>query len=117
MLVLAGSRALLLFEDAFAVLVELEGSDHAVAGVDGDLGLLTVELVSHDFLNVNASASAVNGLNFALTTLVVASQDLDLVTDANGDGANFVLVLQIFREMGGHHNSAHAAGSGEVSFS
>jgi hypothetical protein len=40
-----------------------------------------------------------------------------LVTDANGDGANFVLVLQIFREMGGHHNSAHTAGSGEVSFS
>ena len=60
-LVLAGGSALLLLEDGLAVLVKLEGGDRAVAGVDGDLSLLTVGLLLYDFLNVNASASAVDG--------------------------------------------------------
>ena len=41
-LVLLGVFSLLLFKDGLAVLVKLEGSDDTVAGVDWDLGLLTV---------------------------------------------------------------------------
>jgi len=95
-LVLAGSGTLLLLEDGLAVLVELEGGDRAVAGVDGDLSLLTVGLLLYDFLNVNASASAVHGLDFAFTTLLGASHDLDLVTLADGHGTNAVLILKVF---------------------
>ena len=116
-LVLAGSGALLLFEDRLAVLVELEGSDSAVAGVDWDLGLLTVGLLLYDFLNVNASASAVNGLNLAFATFEVTSQDFDLVTLADGQSTNIILVLKILGEMAGHQNSADTAWGCEVCFS
>lgn len=117
MLVLAGSSALLLLEDGLTVLVELEGGDSAVARVDGDLSLLTVGLLLYDFLNVNASASAVDGLDLALTTLLGASRDLDLVTLADGHGTNAVLVLEVLGEVGAHHDSTDAAGSGEVGLS
>jgi hypothetical protein len=116
-LVLAGSSTLLLLEDGLAVLVKLKGGDSAVAGVDGDLSLLTVGLLLYDFLNVNASASAVDGLDLALTTLLGASQDLDLVTLADGHGAHAVLVFEVLGEVGAHHDSADAAGSGEVGLS
>jgi len=116
-LVLLGVLLLLLVEDSLAVLVQLESSDNAVAGVNGDLGLLTVGLLSHDFLNVNASASAVNSLDLALTRLKVATHNLDLVTLADGNGADLILVHKVLREVGGHHNSADAAGSSEVRLS
>jgi hypothetical protein len=116
-LVLGGSSALLLLEDALAVLVELEGGDGAVAGVDGDLSLLTVGLLLYDFLNVNASASTVDGLDLAFTTLLGASHDLNLITLADGHGTHAVLVLKVLGEMSAHHDSADAAGSGEVGLS
>ena len=116
-LVLAGGSALLLLEDGLAVLVKLEGGDRAVAGVDRDLSLLTVGLLLYDFLNVNASASAVDGLDLALTTLLGASQDLDLVALADGNGTHAVLILEVLGEVGAHHDSAHAAGGGEVGLS
>ena len=84
-LVLLGVRSLLLFKDGLAVFVQLEGSNDAVAGVDGDLGLLTVGLLSYDFLNVNASASAVDSLYLAFARLKVATDDFDLVTLTDGD--------------------------------
>lgn len=111
------TSALLLLEDALAVLVELEGGDFAVAGVDGDLGLLTVDLLLNDFINVNASASAVDGDDLAFGTLEGAVHDLDLVTLADGHGANVVLVLEVFGEVAGHHDSADTAGGGEVRLS
>jgi len=116
-LVLLGILLLLLVEDGLAVLIELKSSDNTVAGVDGNLGLLAVGLLSHDFLNVNASASAVNGLDLALARLEVATHNLDLIALADGDGTHGVLILKVLREMGGHHNSAGAAVSSEVRFS
>jgi len=92
-LVLAGGSALLPLEDGLAVLVELERGDRAVAGVDRDLSLLTVSLLLYDFLNVNASASTVDSLDLALTTLLGASQDLDLVALADGNGTHAVLIF------------------------
>lgn len=94
-LVLLGVLLLLLVEDGLSVLVQLESSDNAVAGVNGDLGLLTVGLLSHDFLNVNASASAVDSLDLAFTRLEVAAHNLDLIALADGDGTHLVLILKI----------------------
>ena len=85
--------------------------------MDWDLSLLTVGLLLYDFLNVNACASAVNGLNLAFTTFKVASQDFDLVTLADGQSTNIILVLKILGEMARHQNSADTAWSCEVSFS
>ena len=99
MLVLAGSGTLLLLEDGLAVLVELEGGDRAVAGVDGDLSLLTVGLLLYDFLNVNASAAAVHSLDLTITTFEGASHDLDLVTLANWDSTNLIFGFKFFRQM------------------
>ena len=95
MLVLLSVLLLLLVEDGLSVLVQLESSDNAVAGVNGDLGLLTVGLLSHDFLNVNASASAVDSLDLAFTRLEVAAHNLDLIALADGDGTHLVLILKI----------------------
>ena len=108
MLILAGSNSLLTLEEGLAVLVKLKAGDNAVAGVDGELSLLSVGLFLHDFLNVNASAAAVNGLDFAFAALEGASHDLNLVTFADGDGADFVLGFKIFRQVARHHNSANA---------
>lgn len=95
MLVLGDTGALLLLEDGLAVLVKFKGGDHTVAGVHGDLSLLTVGLFLNDFLNVNASAFAVDGVDFAFVVLEAADHDLDLVTLAHGHGANLVLVSEI----------------------
>jgi len=108
--ILGGGDSLLSFEEGFAVLVELEAGHNAVAGVDGKLSLLSVGLLLHDFLNVNASTAAVHSLDLAFTTLEGASHDLDLVSFADGDGADFVLSFKIFRQVARHHNSAHAGG-------
>lgn len=116
-LVLLSVSLLLLFKDGLAVLVELEGGNDTVAGVNWDLRRLTVGFLSSDFLNVNASASAVDGLDLALTTLLSASQDLDLVALADGNGTHAVLILEVLGEVGAHHDSAHAAGGGEVGLS
>ena len=75
-----------------------------------NLNWLFVLLIPGDFLNVNASAAAVNGLDFAFAALEGASHDLNLVTFADGDGADFVLGFKIFRQVARHHNSAHAGG-------
>ena len=94
-LVLLSVSLLLLFKDGLAVLVKLESGNDTVAGVDWDLRLLTVGLLSSDFLNVNASASAVDGLDFALTGLEVASNNLDLVSLADWDRTDLVLVSEV----------------------
>ena len=78
---------------------------------------MTVGFLSSDFLNVNASASAVNSLDLAFTSFEVASNNLDLVSLADGDGADLVLVLEVLGEVGGHQNSADAAGGSEVRLS
>ena len=105
-----GSDSLLPFEEGFAVLIELEAGHNAVAGVNGELGLLSVGLLLHDFLNVYASAATVHSLNLAFAAFEGASHDLDLISLADGDGADFVLSFKIFRQVARHHNSAHAGG-------
>ena len=88
---LVASGSLFAVEEGLAVLVETQVRNNAIAGVNRDLGLLSVGLLLHELLNVNAPFAAVNFSDFALTVLVGSADDLDGVTVANGDGAGLVL--------------------------
>ena len=116
-LVLGVLAALLLFEDSLAVLIKLKSSDDTVAWVDWNVGLLTVGLLLNDFLNVNASASAVDRVDFAFVVTEAADHDLDLVALADWDGADLVLVTELAGKVAAHHDSADAAWGGEVGLS
>ena len=91
MLVVASS--LLSLEEVLAVSILLERGDKAVGSGDGDLSLLTVGLLLNDFLNVEASSSAVDRGDFTFTALVAAAHDLDLVTLSDWDASHTVLVV------------------------
>jgi hypothetical protein len=117
LVLIVGNLAVLSLKGGLAALVELKSGDHAVAGVDGELGLLTVLLLLNDFLNVNASASAVDRLDLALGVLLVADHNLDLVALADGEGAHIVLFDKVLREPAAHHGSTDTAGSGEIGLS
>jgi hypothetical protein len=99
-LVFIGRRALLAFEELLAVFIKFEGDDLAVGGVDGDLRLLSVDLLLHDLVDVDAPSAAVHRHNFAFTVLVCASQDFHAVALAYGDGADFVLLAEVLRQVG-----------------
>ena len=105
-LVLVASSSLLAVEERLAVLVETEAGHNAVAGVNGDLGLLSVCLLLDELLNVDAPPATVNFNDFALTVLVRSTDDLDGIAVANGDGASLILGREVFAELGGHHLSA-----------
>ena len=109
--------ALLAGEEGLAVLVESEVGDLHVGGVDGDLSLLAVRLLFDEFLNVDAPSAAVNFSNFAFAVLVGATDNLDSVTIANGNGAGHVLAGELLAQLRGHHSPAEGGGGSEVSLS
>lgn len=74
-------------EDSTAILVELEGGDDDVAGVDADGGAGAVRLVPLHTLNVDDPLLAVHLDDLALTTLVLPSDNADFIIFADGDGA------------------------------
>ena len=112
---LAGlSHSLLSLKKCLAVLVELKSGDHAVRGMDGDLMLLSITLLSDDFLNVDAPSSAVDGLHLTLSAFVGTAHDLDLVTLSHGNRSNVVLLFKICRQVTAHELSSDAGRSGEV---
>ena len=113
-LMLVASGSLLAFEEVFAVLVEAQIGDDAVAGVDRDLGLLSVRLLLDELLNVDAPFAAVNFSDFALTILVGSADDLDSVTVANGDGAGLILSRKFLAQLGRHHAATDRGGCREV---
>lgn len=125
MLVFGLIQLLLALEESFAVLVKLKVSDHAVGSVDGNLdggacrsvseGLsLTVCLLPGDFLDMDAVAPTVDGLDLAVAALQGAPNDFDIVSLADGDGSHVVLGLQVFGEVASHVSAACAGGRGEV---
>jgi hypothetical protein len=81
----AGGDAL---DDVLAVLVELELGDFHLGGSDADGDGLAVGLLAGDALNVNDVLEAVHRGDLALTALVGAALDDDLVVLADGDGAD-----------------------------
>ena len=106
MLVLLLGDSLLSLKECLSVLVELELSDQDVAGVNGDLGLLSVGLLSDDLFDVEAPLLSVDSLDLALTTLAASAHDLHGVTLADGDCAHVVLSAEFLVQVAAHDLSS-----------
>lgn len=77
-------------QDVLTVLVKLELGDDDVGGVDAQRDGLAVGLVAGDALDVDDVLEAVDGGDLALTALVGATDDGDLVVLADGDAADLL---------------------------
>ena len=75
-------------QDVLTVLVELELGDDDVGGVDAQGDALAGSLLAGDALDVDNVLEAVDGGDLALTALVGATDDGDLVVLSDGDGAD-----------------------------
>ena len=113
-LVLVAGVSLLTSEEGLAVLVEAEVGDLAVAGVNGDLSLLAISLLFHQFLNVDAPSATVDFSDLTFTVLVGSADNHDGVTITDGDGTGLILLRELFAELGRHHSSLDGRGGGEV---
>ena len=109
--------ALLALEQLLAVLVEFESGDFAVGRVDGDLSLLTVDLLLHHLVDVDTPSAAVNGHDLALATLESATEHLDRITLANGDGTRLVGLAEVLGKVAREELSPKARGGGKVGLS
>ena len=79
-------------EDVLTVLVKLELGDLNFAGGDADGDALAVGLLAGDALDVDNVFEAVASGDLALTTLVAAALDDNLVVLAEGDRADLLIV-------------------------
>lgn len=77
-------------QDALTVLVELELGDDDVGGVDAQGNGLAAGLVAGDTLDVDHVLETVDGGDLALTALVGATDNGDLVVLADGDAADLL---------------------------
>ncbi len=68
--------------------VEAELGEDDLGGIDGDLHRGAVGLLAGDLLDVDGPLLAVDLDNLALTTLVITTDDENLVVLANGEGAD-----------------------------
>ena len=66
------------------ILVELDGGDNDVAGVDADGGARAIRLVPLHTVDMDDPLLAVNLGDLALTTLELSSNNSDLVVFADG---------------------------------
>ena len=98
--------SLLAFEESLAVFIKLEGGDDAVGRVDGELGLLSVGLLSGHLVNIDAPSSAVYRHDLAFSVGVSSTDDLDAVSLSEGDGAASVLLLEVLGKVGGEELSS-----------
>ena len=77
-------------EDVLTVFVELELGDDDLAGVDAQRDALARGLVAGDTLNVDNVLETVHGSNLALTALVGAADNGDLIVLADGNAADLL---------------------------
>lgn len=77
-------------------------------------GQRTVGLVLGEALNVNDELLAVNTDDLAFSVLVAATDNSDLISLADGQRADVVLLPEILRQSRAHEGTAAARGSGEV---
>lgn len=75
-------------QNVFSVLVQLQLGDDDFRRSDADGDGLTVRLLFGDTLDVDDIFETVNGSDLALTALVRAANNLNLIVLANGDGAD-----------------------------
>lgn len=93
-------------QDVLTILVELELVDDNVGGVDAERDGLARGLVASDTLDVDDVFETVDGGDLALTALVGATDDGDLVVLADGDAADVVLLTELLAERGAHDVAA-----------
>lgn len=84
-------------QDILAVLVELELGDDDVGGVEAQGDALAGGLIAGDALNVDDVFEAVDRGDLALTALVGATDNGDLVVLADGDAAD-LFAAQVSQE-------------------
>ena len=77
--------------------------------------MLTVGLFFNDLFDMEAPSASIDGLNFTFTTSKSASDDLDGITLANGDGSHFVLSLKFLVNMATHLYSFDVRSGSEMS--
>ena len=77
-------------KDGLAVSVKSQRCDLDVGWVNGQLGLLSVDLLLDELFDVDAPSAAVAGLDLSGTALVSSAHDLDCVAFADGDGPHVV---------------------------
>ena len=114
---LRGSDALLACEQSLAVLIEFKGGDFAVGRVDGDLGLLTVDLLLNQFVDVDAPSAAVDGDDLSFATLVSSTENLDRITLTDGDGTSLVGLREVLGKVHREKLSSKAGAGGKVGLS
>ena len=112
--VLAAGLSLLAAEKGLAVLIETHVGHLNVTGMNGDLGLLTVHLLSLDLLNMNAPSAAVDLGDFALTSFVRATHNLHCVSVADGDTSGEPLCRKVLAKLSRHNLTAERGGGREV---
>lgn len=82
-------------QDVLTVLVKLELGDDDVGGVDAQGDGLAVGLVAGDTLDVDNVLETVHGGDLALTALVGATDNGDLVVLSDGDRADLGVVRDV----------------------
>jgi len=102
-------------EDVLTVFVELELGDDDLAGVDAQRDALARGLVAGDTLNVDNVLETVHGSNLALTALVGAADNGDLIVLADGNAADVVLLTELLGQRSAHDVAADAGRGREVS--
>jgi hypothetical protein len=80
-------------EHLLAVRVESQSGDLEVGCIEWHLGLLSVDLLLSNLLDVDAPAATVHGLDLASAALVGTASDLDGVTLAHWEGTHGVFLL------------------------
>lgn len=103
--------AALALEDSSSVLVELEGSDDNVGGVDANRGSSSVALLNVDSVDVDDPLLPVDLGDLALSALVLSSDNQNLVVLPDGDGSGVVLLSELLGQ-GGRHELPLEAGRG-----
>lgn len=99
-------------QNVLTVLVKLELGDDTVGGVDAQGNGLAVGLVAGDTLDVDNVLETVHGGDLALTALVGATDNGDLVVLSDGDRADLGNVRNCERIFPGGENlrcTAHGA--------
>lgn len=114
---LARGVSLLATKECLAVLVETQVGDHDIGGVDWELGLLAVDLLFDDFLNVDAPSATVDLGHLAFATLVGSAHHFDGVSVAHRDASSLVLLNQFLAQVTRHQLAADGGWRAEIRLS
>jgi len=101
-------------QKTLTVLVQLQLGDDDFRGSDANGDALAVGLLADNSLDVYHIFQSVDTGDLALTAFVRSSNDGDFIIFADGDGADVVLLAQLFAQRSAHDCPTLAGGSREV---